>query len=594
MNKIDGVIFKQMIVSASNNLFNSYPEIDSLNVFPVPDGDTGTNMNLTMSSGVKEIANRNDKSIYEIAKAFSRGLLMGARGNSGVILSQIFRGFAQGLEKKEQVDAVELAEAFTMGKDVAYKAVMRPVEGTILTVVREASAVLSDNAKPGMPIDKAMLIFYKESQESLIRTPDLLPVLKEVGVVDSGGAGFCKIIEGFLKALKNEIVQKSMPEVTDVTDNSVASLKEGGNAQAKLEHQDFGYCTEFIVRLPDQSPDKLNGKRMFSETRFKSVLNAHGNSIVEVRDDDLLKVHIHTKIPGNILSFAQQYGEFIKIKVENMSEQHSEILEEVAEQLKKQDNATKEVKDETKTGAKTENKAEEIKTEEKKAEKPAEKKEYAMIAVCSGKGIEDIFKSQRVDYIVSGGQTMNPSTEDFVNAIKKVNAKNVFIFPNNSNIIMSASQAGDVCKDADVIVIPSKTLPQGIVSSMMFNPNVDVEQNKQDMEDALATVKTGQVTFSIRDTLVDGVDVKKDDYMGIKEKKIIVSCKDKVDAAIKLVDSMVDELTSIITIIIGADVTEEEEKRLTDYVKAKFPAEEVEVDIKKGLQPVYSFIIGVE
>jgi DAK2 domain fusion protein YloV len=578
MNKIDGIIFKQMIISGSNNLFNSYPEIDSLNVFPVPDGDTGTNMNLTMSSGLKEVANRNDKSIAAIAKAFSRGLLMGARGNSGVILSQIFRGFSQGLNNKDEVDAIELSEAFNVGKDVAYKAVMRPVEGTILTVVREAAATLNDQVEPNMPIDKAMDIFYKEAQASLVRTPDLLPVLKEVGVVDSGGAGFCKIIEGFLLALKNKIVQKTM---ADVVDEASEQLKNAGSAQAQLEHKDFGYCTEFILKLPDQ--EKLApGKRQFSEIRFKSVLNAHGNSIVEVKDNDLIKVHIHTMFPGNILSFAQQYGEFVKIKVENMAEQHSEILEEVAQkngQVKAEEQLVKEEKKEEAAPVE--------KTEQ------AEEKEYGLIACCSGQGVEEIFRSQRVDQIVSGGQTMNPSTEDFVKAIKACHAKHVFIFPNNGNIIMAASQAAQVTTDCEVKVIPSKTIPQGIVSSMMFNPEVDFETNAHDMEDALDSVKTGSVTFAIRDSSVDGVEVKKDDYMGIMDKAIVLSVPDKVQAAIKLIGKMVDDMSSIITIIVGEDVTPDEQEAFVSFVQERY-GQDIDIDVKMGGQPVYSFIIGVE
>ena len=579
MNKIDGIIFKQMIISGSNNLFNSYPEVDSLNVFPVPDGDTGTNMNLTMSSGLKEVANRNDKSISAIAKAFSRGLLMGARGNSGVILSQIFRGFSKGLEGKEEVDAIELSEAFNMGKDVAYKAVMHPVEGTILTVVRESAAALSSEAKDGMPIDKAIEIFYSEAQASLVRTPDLLPVLKEVGVVDSGGAGFCKIIEGFLLALKNKIVQKNMADVVEVSEPSPEGLKTGGNVQSKLEHQEFGYCTEFILRLPKAGNEEQAGKRSFNELRFKSVLNAHGNSIVEVKDDDLIKVHIHTKFPGNILSFAQQYGEFMKIKVENMTEQHTELLNEDQKEEKVVAHQEAKPVEETKSSG--------------EAKPGQEHKKYALIACCSGKGIEEIFRSQRIDQIVSGGQTMNPSTEDFVKAIKACNADNVFIFPNNGNIIMAATQAAEVTTDCRVCVIPSKTIPQGIVSSMMFNPEVEFEDNKSDMEGALDSVKTGQVTFAIRDSSVDGIEVKKGEYMGIMEKKIVVSLPDKITAAQKLLKNMVDEMSSIITVIVGADVTEDEKQAFTDFISAKYGAD-IDIDIKDGGQPVYSFIIGVE
>ena len=306
-----------MIISGANNLYNNYPEVDALNVFPVPDGDTGTNMNLTISSGAKEIATRNDASVYDVAKAFSRGLLMGARGNSGVILSQIFRGFAQGLKGKIEATAQDISDALLMGKEVAYKAVMRPVEGTILTVIRESSQALADSVYPDMPLDEALDILLKEARESLKRTPNLLPVLKEAGVVDSGGAGLCKIIEGFDLALHNQIVEKNMPDV--VSDSVVEPII--GNVQASLEHKEFGYCTEFILKLPED-PIKAK-KKNFVPSRFSGVLNSHGNSIVMVHDDDLIKVHIHTLNPGNILTYAQQFGEFVKIKVENMSEQHT-------------------------------------------------------------------------------------------------------------------------------------------------------------------------------------------------------------------------------------------------------------------------------
>jgi DAK2 domain fusion protein YloV len=573
MNKIDGIIFKKMIISGSNNLFNSYPEVDSLNVFPVPDGDTGTNMNLTMTSGVKEIANRTDKSISAIAKAFARGLLMGARGNSGVILSQIFRGFSQSLGSKEEIDAVELAEAFTMGKDVAYKAVMRPVEGTILTVVRESAAVLTEKAKAGMQMDKALDIFYTEAKASLVRTPDLLPVLKEVGVVDSGGAGFCKIMEGFLKALQNKIVERSMPDVVETADQSAEGVKMSEkNAPAPVKPE-LGYLMEFIMKIPPQEEKKLGGKRMFVEESFKAVLNAHGNSVVEAKEDDLVKVHISTKYPGNMLSYAQQYGEFVKVKIENATEHQEEKANE------------------EKTEVKPECKPETTIAPEEASEEPL--KDYALVACCSGKGVEEIFRSQRVDEIVSGGQTMNPSTEDFVKAIKECHAKTVFIFPNNGNIIMAASQAAQVTSDCHVIVIHSKTIPQGIVSSMMFNPEVDADANESAMEEALDSVKTGSVTFAIRDSSVDGVEVKKNDYMGIMDKAIVVSVPDKDQAAETLLDKMIDDMSSIITIIVGADVTPDEKDKFVAYVKNKY-GEDIDVDVKDGQQPVYSFIIGVE
>lgn len=557
MTKIDGILLKQMIISGANNLYNNYPEVDALNVFPVPDGDTGTNMNLTISSGAKEIATRNDTSVYDVAKAFSRGLLMGARGNSGVILSQIFRGFAQGLKGKIEATAQDISDALLMGKEVAYKAVMRPVEGTILTVIRESSQALADSVYPDMPLDEALDILLKEARESLKRTPNLLPVLKEAGVVDSGGAGLCKIIEGFDLALHNQIVEKNMPDV--VSDSVVEPII--GNVQASLEHKEFGYCTEFILKLPED-PIKAK-KKNFVPSRFSGVLNSHGNSIVMVHDDDLIKIHIHTLNPGNILTYAQQFGEFVKIKVENMSEQHTHLIEEDAKA-----------------------KEDEIKNQPKKP--------FGLISVGAGKGIVDLFKDLNCDYIVSGGQTMNPSTEDFIKAIKSINAEQIFILPNNSNIIMAATQACDVMnEEVKCTVIPTKTIPQGLVSAMMYNPESDYDTNYNDMMESLSSVKSGQVTFAVKDTSFEGMEIHKDDFIGICDKKILATEKDKIKCALKLINTMIDEDSSIITIITGEDVTEAERDALKELVQAKV-GDMVDVDVKVGLQPVYSFIIGIE
>lgn len=557
MTKIDGILLKQMIISGANNLYNNYPEVDALNVFPVPDGDTGTNMNLTISSGAKEIATRNDASVYDVAKAFSRGLLMGARGNSGVILSQIFRGFAQGLKGKIEATAQDISDALLMGKEVAYKAVMRPVEGTILTVIRESSQALADSVYPDMPLDEALDILLKEARESLKRTPNLLPVLKEAGVVDSGGAGLCKIIEGFDLAFHNQIVEKNMPDV--VSDSVVEPII--GNVQASLEHKEFGYCTEFILKLPED-PIKAK-KKNFVPSRFSGVLNSHGNSIVMVHDDDLIKVHIHTLNPGNILTYAQQFGEFVKIKVENMSEQHTHLIEEDAKA-----------------------KEDEIKKQPKKP--------FGLISVGAGKGIVDLFKDLNCDYIVSGGQTMNPSTEDFIKAIKSINAEQIFILPNNSNIIMAATQACDVMnEEVKCTVIPTKTIPQGLVSAMMYNPESDYDTNYNDMMESLSSVKSGQVTFAVKDTSFEGMEIHKDDFIGICDKKILATEKDKIKCALKLINTMIDEDSSIITIITGEDVTEAERDALKELVQAKV-GDMVDVDVKVGLQPVYSFIIGIE
>ena len=588
MIKIDGVILKQMILSGANNLYNSYPEIDNLNVFPVPDGDTGTNMNLTMQSGVKEIANKNDSSIYQVAKDFARGLLMGARGNSGVILSQIFRGFSEGLSGKDEVDAIGLANAFLSAKNVAYKAVMRPVEGTILTVIREASQALYDKAEKNMPIDECLDIVLDEANKSLQRTPELLPVLKEVGVVDSGGAGLCKVLEGFAKALHNEIVEKSMPSVTETASYSTgkpsAPQAEVGNVQSKFEHKEFGYCTQFLMQIPEKLP---RDKKVFNEKRFKAVLEAHGNSIVCVCDGDLVKVHIHTLKPGNILTYAQQFGEFKMIKIDNMTEQHEELMFE-----------DKEMKEEA--GVKDDPSQQKIAVTtsapdfDKKEEKPSERKEYALISVAVGSGIERLFRDLSVDYIVSGGQTMNPSTADFVEAIKKVHAKNVFIFPNNGNILMAANQAAELMKEeCNVLVIPTKTIPEGLVACMVYNSASTPEENVESMTENVAAVKSGEITYAIKDTTIDGVTVAKDHFMGITGKKIVCCHKHKINTLLDMLEKMVDADSQIITILTGQDVTKDELKKLTEEVKARYSSR-CDISIEEGNQPVYSFFVSVE
>lgn len=549
MKYINGIMLKQMIISGANNLFNCYPEVDALNVFPVPDGDTGTNMNLTMSSGSKEIQNRTDEGVYDIAKSFSRGLLMGARGNSGVILSQIFRGFAQSLEGKDKIYAIDLADALVRGKEVAYKAVMKPVEGTILTVIRESSEALRDKVTDKMEIEKAMSILIEEAKASLERTPELLPVLKEVGVVDSGGAGLLKVFEGFEKAVNGYVVEKSMPTVTD--SNPVVGV---GDEKEEIE---FSYITEFVLRL-SQNPTE-DGKKVYVEKRFANVLSSHGTKISIAQDGNLLMVHISTLFPGTILSYAQQFGEFARVKIENTTESDENIEIPVKE--------------------------------EPKQKEPM--KEYALIAVSAGDGLEAMFKELNVDIIVSGGQTMNPSTQDFVEAIKKANAKKVFILPNNSNIIMASSQACQVTEDGvEARVIPTKTIPQGLVSCMMFSEEASMDENEEAMTEAISSVKTGQVTYAIKDTSVDGVEVKKDQYIGLFGKQIVCCYPDKLKATKEMISKMIDEMSSIVTIILGEDATDDEGEALSSLIQAKHP--DIEVEVRRGNQPVYSFIIGVE
>lgn len=540
MEKINGLLFKQMLESGANNLTNQFTRIDALNVFPVPDGDTGTNMSLTFNAGVNDALKVTSDSVCDIAKALSKGLLMGARGNSGVITSQIFRGLYQSLDGVEEVNALQLANAFVNGSRVAYKAVMRPVEGTILTVIREASdyTLLYAADKADLTCEDVLAKLVLEAKESLDRTPDLLPVLKEVGVVDSGGAGLLTILEGFLSALRGTIIAK---------DDNVETTTVAG---ADMESDEFGYCTEFIIRL---DPNKI---ATFKEEKLRNRLAEMGNSLVVVQDEDIVKVHVHTLRPGDALNIGQRYGEFAKLKIENMQEQHENII---------------------------------MSETSKEASKPASK--YALIAVAAGDGLADMFKELRVDYIISGGQTMNPSTEDFVEAIKKINAEHIFIMPNNSNIILAAQQAAQVMEDVDIHVIPSKSIPQGLCACMMFNPEVDVTMNEDEMNEAIANVKTGQVTYAIKDTTFDGLEIKEGDYMGINEKDIIVSTTDKMEATKKLVDSLIDADSEIVTLIAGDNTTDDEMNAITSYIEDNYG---VEVEANNGGQPVYSFVIGVE
>ena len=554
MKTIDGKTLKEMFVSASNNLYNHYPEVDALNVFPVPDGDTGMNMSMTMTNGAKFVKDIESDDAYQVANTFAKGLLMGARGNSGVITSQIFRGFAQALEGKKSATAIQLAEALKNGAKVAYKAVIRPVEGTILTVVRESSAAVDEFVEASTTIEEVFEKLVSEAKKSLKRTPDLLPVLKEVGVVDSGGAGLVKIFEGMLSFLKGKFIERE---------------ENASQEKAKVESpigdmdqdEEFGYCTEFIMRL-----GPADEKEKFEEQAFKATLVERGNSIVVVRDDDIVKVHIHTLNPGNILTFAQSYGEFVTIKVENMSEQHSKL--QTPPNLKK-------------------------KEEEAKPVPTAPTQPYGLVAISAGKGIDEMFTAIGANEIVSGGQTMNPSIEDIANACRKCNAKTVYVFPNNSNIVMAAVQAADVLSDEfKVYVVPTKTIPQGIAACSVFNEDVSPVENFKTMKEEIKHIHSGSVTYAIKDTKMNGVEVKKDYFMGIYEKKII-SCHRRVAHALyDLLDAMVTEETFLITILVGADINDERMKNITEKITKKY--ENIEIDIRRGDQPVYSFLVGVE
>lgn len=540
MERIDGIVLKQMLESGMNHLSNHAAEVDALNVFPVPDGDTGTNMFLTVSNGVKAALQEEKNHVGKILKTLSRGLLMGARGNSGVITSQIFRGIYQDLQDNETIDASQLAHAFVNGSRIAYKAVMRPVEGTILTVVREA-ADYTYAYTVTEEITDCILVMEKmveECNEALLRTPELLPVLAEVGVVDSGGKGLTIIFEGMLEALKGNVIGLS---------NESQSID---SAQTKVEgEEEFGFCTEFILKLSE------TGMRHFSESDFSNELATIGNSIVCVQDENLVKVHVHTLEPFTAIKMGKRRGRFLKLKVENMQQQHDNILEKEEEQP------------------------------------AAEKKKYGIITVAPGSGIGDIFKELRADIVVGGGQTMNPSTEDFVEAIQKLNCDHIIILPNNSNIVMAANQAAQVCEDQDIHVLPAKTIPQGISACVMFNPEADIEENLSDMNEAIENVKSGEVTYAIKDTTYEGMDIKKDEFMGIFNRSIILSKPDCISATKALLDRMLDEDSELVTLIYGEDATLEQAQQMGEYIEQ---ISDAEVEIYEGKQPVYPFIIGVE
>lgn len=543
LKQINGILFKQMVINGANNLANKSKYVDQLNVFPVPDGDTGTNMSMTMTAGAKALVSLEEASIGKVAKVLSRGLLMGARGNSGVILSQLFRGFATGLEGKDEANIEEIAKALESGVKTAYKAVMKPVEGTILTVARESAEAAVEKYETVDSIVELYELVVSEMQVSLDRTPELLPVLKEVGVVDSGGQGLTYIFEGFLKALKGETI--ALEEVTETNAESAQMALSNDEAE-------FGYCTEFILRIDEK-------RTPFKEDVFRGRLEKLGNSIVVVQDEDIVKVHVHTLTPGEALNLAQKHGEFMKLKIENMTEQHNEIIGQNAPQ-----------------------------------EAPAkrEQAEYGIISVVAGEGIKNLFEEQGCHYVIEGGQTMNPSTEDFLKAIEELNAKNIIILPNNSNIIMAANQAAQVTEDVNVVVVPSKTIPQGYTALMMFNENASVEDNTEEMTQAIAEVKSGQVTYAVRDTQMNGVDIKENDFIGILDKDIVVSVPSRFESACALVDQMIDEDSEIVTILFGEGVDEDEADELAEYIENKF--EDVEVTIFEGQQPVYSYIISVE
>ncbi|WP_374719154.1 DAK2 domain-containing protein [Parageobacillus toebii] len=553
---LDGRLFAEMVFQGAAHLSNNAKAVDALNVFPVPDGDTGTNMNLSMTSGAKEVKNNVSDHIGKVGSALAKGLLMGARGNSGVILSQLFRGFAKAVEAKKEINSAEFAAALEAGVTTAYKAVMKPVEGTILTVAKDAAKRAVEVAKKEQDIAIVMEEVVKEAKASLQRTPELLPVLKEVGVVDSGGQGLVYVYEGFLSALKGENVADRKPVEVSMQELINAEHHKSAQSHIDTDEIEFGYCTEFMVRF---ERDKLQ-KHPFSEEAFRQDLSRFGDSLLVIADDELVKVHIHTEQPGEVLTYGQKYGSLINIKIENMRQQHANIVNQ-------ERNAASSVS------------------------KAKQKEKYGIVTIAMGSGVAELFKSIGAHVVIEGGQTMNPSTEDIVKAIESINAETVFVLPNNKNIIMTAQQAATVVNQK-VIVIPSKTVPQGMSALLAFNPSLSEEQNEKAMTVALSRVKTGQVTFSVRDTTIDGVEIEKDDYMGLADNKIVAAERDKLSVTKQLLNTLIDEDSEIVTMIYGEEATEEEVEAIVSYIEETYP--DVEVEVHDGKQPLYPFIFSVE
>ena len=549
MEKINGLVLAEMIDLGSKNLAKNAEKINALNVFPVPDGDTGTNMNLSMSSGAKETAANVVENIGELGKSFSKGLLMGARGNSGVILSQLFRGMSQHIADKKEVNAKEFAEAIQNGVSIAYKAIIKPVEGTILTVAREAAEAGIKAAEKTTSVVEVMEAIYTEAQASLKRTPELLPILKEVGVVDSGGQGLVCVYQGFVAALKGEKIEGLEAVETNLVDMQF----EDDHDMDFMNPEDivYGFCTEFTVRLDKE-------KKEFNEDKFREDMSKFGDSLLVISDSEYVKIHVHTETPGDVFNYGQQYGELIKIKSDNMREQHREVLR---------------------------------KQEAKQATAPKELKEQAMISISMGAGLSKVLTSMGVDYIVEGGQTMNPSTEDIMKAIKEVNAKNIFIFPNNKNIQLAAKQAAELAEE-NVFVVESKTAPQGLAAVMVYNPQAAAEENFANMQEVLSTVSTLEVTNAVRDTNIEGVEIKKDEFMGIRDGKIVVSNLSLNAVLEELLEKSLDEDSEIVTLYLGEESTEEYTDFLEQLIEEKYP--DVEVELIESGQPVYPYIIGVE
>ena len=554
MANITTSLFQEMVQAGATRLNKQAEYVNSLNVFPVPDGDTGTNMGMTIENGAKEVSDRSASTVGEAAGIFAKGLLMGARGNSGVITSQLFRGFSQSVKDKEELDGAALAAAFQSGVEVAYKAVMKPVEGTILTVSRGAAIGAKKKAESTNDAVEVMRAALEGAKTALAKTPDMLPVLKEVGVVDSGGQGLVFIYEGFLSALTGEFIASEEFQATPATMSEMINAEHHKSVAGHVATEDikFGYCTEIMVALK-QGPTYVKD---FDYDEFRNYLNNLGDSLLVVNDDEIVKVHVHTEDPGLVMQEGLKYGSLVKVKVDNMRNQHEAQVEK----------------------------------EERQA-KPVEEKEYAIIAVVAGDGLADIFKAQGVDYIISGGQTMNPSTEDFVKAGEEVNARNIIILPNNKNILMAAQSAAEVI-DQPAAVVETKTIPQGLTSLLAFDESKSIEENYERMSASLGDVASGSVTTAVRDTTIDGLEIHENDNLGMVDGKIVVSNPDMMETLEETFAHMLDEDSEIVTIYVGEDGSEELANELAQALAEKY--EDVEVEIHQGGQPVYPYLFSVE
>ncbi|AMX45196.1 TPA: fatty acid kinase catalytic subunit FakA [Staphylococcus aureus] len=547
ISKINGKLFADMIIQGAQNLSNNADLVDSLNVYPVPDGDTGTNMNLTMTSGREEVENNLSKNIGELGKTFSKGLLMGARGNSGVILSQLFRGFCKNIESESEINSKLLAESFQAGVETAYKAVMKPVEGTILTVAKDAAQAAIEKANNTEDCIELMEYIIVKANESLENTPNLLAVLKEVGVVDSGGKGLLCVYEGFLKALKGEKVEA---KVAKIDKDEFVHDEHDFHGVINTEDIIYGYCTEMMVRFG-------KNKKAFDEQEFRQDMSQFGDSLLVINDEEIVKVHVHTEYPGKVFNYGQQYGELNKLKVENMREQHREV----------------------------------IRKEQHTAKPKMETVETAIITISMGEGISEIFKSMGATHIISGGQTMNPSTEDIVKVIEQSKCKRAIILPNNKNILMASEQAASIV-DAEAVVIPTKSIPQGISALFQYDVDATLEENKAQMADSVNNVKSGSLTYAVRDTKIDGVEIKKDAFMGLIEDKIVSSQSDQLTTVTELLNEMLAEDSEILTVIIGQDAEQAVTDNMINWIEEQYP--DVEVEVHEGGQPIYQYFFSVE